>query len=213
MSQLILENSPIKWLMLICLFVANVMIGSVMALENAKEPCRAFVLSGMEKDYRKCNDLMKKADEGHSHDGNSSFNLNWLRNPKLQSRFTRHVASGELLYVKLAFEILPLLDGELAEISLMSLGHSITSSPHIFLNELQQHYGDVTRRDALDGLVGNLGPEYVDRFEMQVKILKKRRAAIKSVKDPHVRNIKKIVNGELNQQIEELERLLKADTK
>ena len=160
----------------------------------------------IKKDYRKCIGLIR---EGH--DSNSSFNLNWLRNPNLQNKFTHHVASGELLFVKLAFKIIPFLDGELAEIDLMSLEQSITASPHIFLNELQRHYDDVASRDALDGLVGNLGPEYVDRFEKQVIILKKRRAAIRSVKDPRLRNIRQIVTNELDQKIKKRERLLKAE--
>ncbi len=208
MPQWLIVTDSKKWLLAICVFLATAHIGDAIAIESTNDPCGSFVTSKNKKDYRKCIGLIREA-----HESNSSFNLNWLKNHKLQNKFTCHVSSGELLFVKLAFEILPFLDGELAEVALMSLGQSITASPYIFLNELQRHYDIITGRDALDGLVGNLGPEYVDRFEEQVKILKVRRAAIRSVKDPQLRNIKKIVNGELNQQIEKIERLLKADTK
>ncbi|HAK60153.1 MAG TPA: hypothetical protein DCO77_07185 [Nitrospiraceae bacterium] len=206
MPQFFLMIDSKKWLFVICIFLLNTLISDAVAIESSSDPCATFVTSKNKRDYRKCIGLIREA-----HDSNSSFNLNWLKNPNLQNKFTHHVASGELLFMKLAFKIIPFLDGELAEIDLMSLGQSITASPNIFLNELQRHYDDVASRDALDGLVGNVGPEYSDWFVKRVRILKKRRAAIRSVKDPELQNIRKIVINELNQQIKKIERSLKAE--
>jgi len=65
----------------------------------------------------------------------------------------------------------------------------------------------------LDPLVGNLGPEYVDEFQKQILILKRRRAAVRTVINQSLKKNKILVVNKLNQQINDLENLISAEKK
>ena len=71
-------------------------------------------------------------------------------------------------------------DGAVAEEIDIALGSLIRSNPNLFLESLSQSWR--ANCDAcLPGLVGNTGDALVDRFDDQMKELKKRRAALEGV--------------------------------
>ena len=125
------------WIPLISLLLAFTLNRHVMALEQPQDPCENFVMSGSEADYNTCFELVQKAHQEKKRGVVFPFNLSWLENPRLQVKFTNDVAAGKKLPVTLAFDILPFLDGELAEIVSISLGQTITKSPEFFLIQLQ----------------------------------------------------------------------------
>jgi hypothetical protein len=193
------------WFLLISLLLAFTLNRVVMALERSQDPCANFVMSGSEADYNTCFKLVQKAYQEKARGVVFPFNLSWLENPRLQVKFTNDVATGKKLPVTLAFDILPFLDGELAENMSISLGQTITKSPEFFLIQLQKHSSSMY---LLGSLIGNLGPEYVDKLEKQILILKQRRAAVRTVINLSLEKIKKLVVKELSQEIKEREDMI-----
>lgn len=97
----------------------------------------------------------------------------------------RQVLSRDPNAVRLAFRLKTIADGAFAEDLDVLLGRLIRIDPTLFLQQLKEH-GRVNR---LDGLVGNLGDPYVDRFDAQRLEIQKRIGALKSVSDPALKEL------------------------
>lgn len=205
MSQLHLIK--FQRILLLSILVANIFNAN--AIAEVKDSCRAFVLLGSESDYSTCSEQIQKALKDHARGVLRPSSFSWFYDRKLQDKFLNNVESGKPLYVSLAFEILLLLDGESAEITLMSLGNSITASAEVFLKNLNEHYGTVRSLNAMDSLLVSVNPEYIGIPEKELKIFKRRMAAIKNVRDPSLEDIKKIVLDEYRTIISEWKSYLK----
>jgi hypothetical protein len=97
----------------------------------------------------------------------------------------RQVLSRDPNAVRLAFRLKTIADGAFAEDLDILLGRLIRIDPTLFVRQLKE-YGKVNR---LDGLVGNLGDAYVDRFDAQRLEIKKRIRALESVSDPALKEL------------------------
>lgn len=97
------------------------------------------------------------------------------------------VGYGDRNAVKVAFHLHAISDGDFAEWLDIMLGLLIRPHPQLFLEELKEHHQLVPR---LDVLLGNLGPDYVDRHEAQLAKLKARIEALKSVSRSDLDNVR-----------------------
>lgn len=93
----------------------------------------------------------------------------------LQSRATL----GNRNAIRQLFTLKQKSDGHVSEEIDITLGKTIKPFPRIFLSELSQ-----SGRLPDDGLLRNLGAEYVDRFAAQARERKARVVALKTVRDP-----------------------------
>lgn len=98
----------------------------------------------------------------------------------------KKVRAGNRAAVQAAFRLRVRSDGAVAEYGDWVLGSVIQRHPKLFLEELQ-HAGDFRR---LDSILGNLGPDYVDRIAAQAIVLKARTESLRKVKDPALREIR-----------------------
>ena len=76
----------------------------------------------------------------------------------------RQVISGDTSALRLAFRLFSLADGDFGEQLDIMVGKLIRINPELFLEELNNCRQLIPN---LDGLLGNLGEEYVDREEAQ----------------------------------------------
>lgn len=90
----------------------------------------------------------------------------------------KHVLMKERASVALAFRMRHIADGAFLEDLDITLGKLIRVDPEMFLSELKRAHVSVR---AMDGLVGNLGDEYVDQMERQCEEMALRRKALQSV--------------------------------
>ncbi len=89
--------------------------------------------------------------------------------------------------VALAFRLLRKSDGHVGELLDQMLGRLIRINPRLFLQALQRHRAAVV---GLDGLVGNFGDAYVDREVAHAYERDQRVAALLTVKDPAVAQVR-----------------------
>jgi hypothetical protein len=82
---------------------------------------------------------------------------------------------------------LTISDGSLSEDLYAALGTLIRIDPRAFLEELREHRRLVTR---LDALVGNFGPDYVDKADAREREKHLRIKALQSVTDPSLSNLR-----------------------
>lgn len=94
--------------------------------------------------------------------------------------FRAAVAGGDRASVRALFALNS--DGAAAEDKDIVLGGLIRVHPRLFLEELRRS-GHGSCRPCLEGILGNLGDEFVDRFAAQAEELGKRRQALLSVSD------------------------------
>jgi hypothetical protein len=94
--------------------------------------------------------------------------------------FRAAVAVGDRASVRALFALDA--DGAAAEDKDIVLGGLIRVHPRLFLQELRRS-GHGNCRPCLEGILGNLGDEFVDRFAAQAEELGKRRQALLSVAD------------------------------
>ena len=80
--------------------------------------------------------------------------------------------------VELAFRMRHIADGAFLEDLDITLGKLIRIDPEMFLSELQRAHVPV---QAMDGLVGNLGDEYVDQMERQCEEMGLRKKALERI--------------------------------
>jgi hypothetical protein len=100
--------------------------------------------------------------------------------------------------LRLAFKLFTIADGEYAEGLQIEIGKLININPKLFLQELKSHRRLII---SLDGLVGNLGQDYVDEFERQTKEKEKRIKSLNKVSDKDLNAIRDECLKELDRQI------------
>lgn len=94
--------------------------------------------------------------------------------------------AGDRSAIRTLFQLRPQADGAAAEYINIVLGQTIENDATVFLEELQR----TPRTFKLSGLLGNLGPDYVDEFERQAKELRKRMNALECVKAESLASVK-----------------------
>ncbi len=109
----------------------------------------------------------------------------------------RQVISGDAESVRLAFRLLSITDSAYTEELHILLGKIIRINPKLFLRELVANQNLV---GTLDGLLGNLGEEYVDRLKAQCLENRLRQKALQSVTDPSLRPKRDECVNELDRQ-------------
>jgi hypothetical protein len=90
------------------------------------------------------------------------------------------VQQGDRDAVRLAFKLFTIADGHFSEELEIEIGKLINSNPRLFLQELKNHRGLIV---SLGGLVGNLGPDYVDELALRKKETEKRIRSLNLVTD------------------------------
>lgn len=85
---------------------------------------------------------------------------------------------GNRKAVRQLFVLRNVSDGAVAEEIDIALGKVIKKHPQIFLSELSR-----SQREPDSSLLGNLGPKYVDRLTAHADELKRRAAALRTVRD------------------------------
>ena len=100
--------------------------------------------------------------------------------------------------LRLAFKLFSIADGEHAEGLQIEIGKLININPKLFLQELKSHRQLVV---SLDGLVGNLGQDYVDEFDRQKKEKEKRIKSLKNISDKDLNTVRDECLTELDRQV------------
>jgi len=108
------------------------------------------------------------------------------------------VQQGNRDALRLAFKLFTIADGEYAEGLQIEIGKQINVNPKLFLQELKNHRHLIV---SLDGLVGNLGQDYVDEFERQTKEKEKRMKSINKISDKDLIIVRDECLKELDRQI------------
>jgi hypothetical protein len=109
------------------------------------------------------------------------------------------VISRDREAVRLAFRLFAESDGEYSEILDIMLGRLIRIDPMLFLEELK---GQEQNTKEMGGLLGNVGQEYVDRLGGRIYEVEQRIAALMTVTDPELLEIRAACVDELNSMLE-----------
>lgn len=115
--------------------------------------------------------------------------------------YANEVAAGNREAVRTVFALHT--DGASAETQDIVLGTLITVNPRMFLQELQRSQKTTGDR-YLPGLLGNLGYDYVDRFKAQIHELRARKAALLTVHDTSLLQLRNTCVASLDKQIKNL---------
>lgn len=89
--------------------------------------------------------------------------------------------------IKMAFLLYPYIDGSFAEEIDIYLGKVIIKNPYLFLKMLSRYENKVKN---INGLLGNLGEEYIDNECKSKKEIKLRIKALTRVRDKKYNNIR-----------------------
>lgn len=108
------------------------------------------------------------------------------------------VQRGDKDALRLAFKLFTIADGEYAEGLQIEIGKLININPSLFLQELKNHRHLIV---SLDGLVGNLGQDYVDELELEKIEIEKRIKSLKLITDKDLIIIRDECLTELNRQL------------
>ncbi len=106
--------------------------------------------------------------------------------------------SGNRENIRALFNLYARSDGSVAEYIHIVLGGIICEHPQMFLEELNRF----NKKIRLDSLLGNTGPELVDRFQERAVELKRRKAALLTVHDESLIQVRDACIHKLNRQIE-----------
>jgi hypothetical protein len=98
----------------------------------------------------------------------------------------RRVLAGDADALRLALRLRNLSDGHLTEELHIIAGGAIRPSPAPFLRAVREG----VPADEFAGLLGNLGPDYVDRFDARREELRLRREALRSVTDESLAEVR-----------------------
>lgn len=120
-------------------------------------------------------------------------------------RYSSAVEAGNPAAVKAVFALST--DGAAAEAQDIVLGKLISKHPRLFLKELQQSQF-ANCKACLAGLLGNFGPDFVDRPAAQERALKKRRYALSGVRVKSLAKLRNACIAELNRQIDQMQSIL-----
>jgi hypothetical protein len=99
----------------------------------------------------------------------------------------KQIYSSDKEAVKLGFELHQLTDGSYTETMDIILGSLIRINAKLFLETLCSYRNKIAR---LDALVGNLGPQYIDRYEAQKLEAKLRIEALSKICDPKLNKLR-----------------------
>jgi hypothetical protein len=108
------------------------------------------------------------------------------------------VRQGNRDALRLAFKLFTIADGEYAEGLQIEIGRLINTNPKLFLQELKSHRQLIV---SLGGLVGNLGPDYVDEAELEKKEIEVRIKSLKQIQDKDLTAIRDECLKELDKQL------------
>ena len=108
--------------------------------------------------------------------------------------------AGKREAIRSLFNLQTRSDGAVSEYIDIVLGSTIRKNPQVFLEELKR----AEKKGRVDALLGNTGPDLVDRFEEQAVELKNRRAALLTVGEASLIEVRDACIRELDRQIEEL---------
>ena len=97
------------------------------------------------------------------------------------------IEQGDSSAVRLAVRLRRMSTGHMSEELDIAIGMAMIPMPEVFLRTLQE---ERVPRDEYDGILGNLGPEYVDRERESAAVLQRRRAALLTVDDPELRALR-----------------------
>lgn len=106
--------------------------------------------------------------------------------------------AGKREAIRSLFNLQTRSDGAVSEYIDIVLGSTIRKYPQLFLEELKRAEKNV----RLDALVGNTGPDLVDRFDEQAVELKSRRAALRTVREASLIEVREACIRELDREIE-----------
>ena len=106
--------------------------------------------------------------------------------------------AGKRDAIRALFNLQTRSDGAVSEYIDIVLGSTIRKNPKVFLEELKRS----EKKTRLDALVGNTGPDLVDRFEEQAVELKRRREALRTVHEPSLIEVRDACIRELDGEIE-----------
>jgi hypothetical protein len=106
--------------------------------------------------------------------------------------------AGNREAIRSLFNLYSRSDGAVSEDIDIVLGNTIRKHPKVFLEELKRS----KKKSRLDALVGNTGPDLVDRFEEQAVELKRRRDALRTVHEPLLIEVRDACIRELDREIE-----------
>lgn len=106
--------------------------------------------------------------------------------------------AGKREAIRSLFNLQTRSDGAVSADIDIVLGNTIRKYPQMFLEELKR----AEKKDRLDALVGNTGPDLVDRLEEQAVELKSRRAALRAVREASLFEVRDACIRELDRQIE-----------
>lgn len=121
--------------------------------------------------------------------------MDWLAMLEHQVR-ARDRAATQLAF---ALDHTPAMgSGEASESLDMMLGELLRTDPRLFLSALKAEEGRTGVRSPLGGLVGNLGPEFVDRSQAQCGELRRRIQSVQGVGDGALAEVKTRVLTSLN---------------
>lgn len=97
--------------------------------------------------------------------------------------------------------------GASAEAQDIVAGKAIEPYPRLFLTQLKHsQFADCTA--CLNGLVGNLGSNFVDKPALQLKVLRRRKAALLGVRDDGLQKVRDKCVATLDSQIRTLEHII-----
>jgi hypothetical protein len=119
------------------------------------------------------------------------------------------VESGSRLAMRklLSLEV----DGAVAEDVDVVMGGAIRNHPEAFLGEIART-SKAQCAPCLEGLLGNLGDDFVDRFPEQVIELEKRKDALRSVEPAQLRTLRDRCVRILEMQIAEIQAIIEQES-
>jgi hypothetical protein len=106
--------------------------------------------------------------------------------------------AGDRKAIRSLFNLYPRSDGAVSEYIDIVLGGTIRNHPQVFLEELNR----ASRKIRLDALLGNTGPDLVDRFEEQAVELKSRKTALLTVREASLIEVRDACIRQLDRLIE-----------
>ena len=167
--------------------------------------CQKFLILPNENNFNKCSSFFKQAKENEI---DSTIEIITQTGSLLDA-----IDNQNQFAVKLSYEIMRFMrvNPEYLEYLDIHIGALIIKNPEFFLQTLSEYYIDSTYHNFinLSSLVGNLGDEYVDKFNLQYKQVKKRIYSMEQVKSTKLNNIKMIVLNQLKKKKLVLEELIK----